>query len=568
MTDYLENNKLISYNQGGFRGGYRTTDHIFILKTLLNKYLHKLKNKLFVCFVDFKKAFDSVDRKALFQKLEKKGIGGNFLKIIKDMYSNTLYSCKFGDSYTDPFLATLGVKQGDSLSPTLFNLFVDDIDSAFTENINTKPVNLGKHIFNHLLYADDLVILSESPTGLQNCLNSLGNYCKRWRLNINVKKTKVMIFSKTVKKANTDHNSLNFKLNDKELEIVDEYKYLGITVTSNGQLKYAADILSQKARKAFFGLKANIPSSDNLSVQKWLKLYEAMIVPILTYGSEIWIADHNINLENLHNFTFEKTQSMIMKNILGVHNKTANLAIYTELGITPLCFKTFKLMFKYYNRLKKIESSTEYVYDLLRSAFQEDKKLTLEKFPSWGKSVEYLKTLFKLETLDLSHVQFDKEIKALYINKLMNQLNHMKNSESGKLRFYSKIISNFELQKYLTFNINKYLRLNLTKLRLSAHNLAIETGRYCKPIIPANERYCKSCKDKVEDEHHFLIDCPIYNQVREKFFTLFNKQMYPNETSMESINRLLNPSSIQELKNICSYLKESYPLRDTVFKDN
>ena len=59
--------------------------------------------------------------------------------------------------------------------------------------------------------------------------------------------------------------------------------------------------------------------------------------PILTYGSEIWIADHNINIENLHNLSFEKTQNMIMKQILGVHGKTSNLAIHAELGLEPLC---------------------------------------------------------------------------------------------------------------------------------------------------------------------------------------------------------------------------------------
>ena len=65
-----------------------------------------------------------------------------------------------------------------------------------------------------------------------------------------------------------------------------------------------------------------IPSSDSLSVQKWIKLYNSMITPILTYGSEIWIVDHKINIENLHNLSFEKTQNMIMKQILGVHGKT------------------------------------------------------------------------------------------------------------------------------------------------------------------------------------------------------------------------------------------------------
>ena len=63
------------------------------------------------------KRLSTADRNALFQKIENKGIGGNFLKFIKDMYSNTLYSCKFGDSDSEPFLTTLGVKQGDSLSP-------------------------------------------------------------------------------------------------------------------------------------------------------------------------------------------------------------------------------------------------------------------------------------------------------------------------------------------------------------------------------------------------------------------------------------------------------------------
>jgi hypothetical protein len=131
----------------------------------------------------------------------------------------------------------------------------------------------------------------------------------------------------------------------------------------------------------------------------------------------------------VHNLSFKKTQNMIMKQILGVH------AIHEELGLEPLCFKAFKLMFKYYNHLIKIEQSKDYVYDLLRSAFDEDKQLHSQNCLSWGKSVKQLKTTSNLDTLDLSHVQFSKEMSTYYSGKLMDQLIHIRNSDTGKLRF-------------------------------------------------------------------------------------------------------------------------------------
>ena len=88
LGDFLESKNLIGFNQGGFRGGYRTTDHIYILKTLINKYLMKHKNKLYVYFAVFKKTFDSVVRKALLHKLLKKGIGGKFFDLVTNMYSS------------------------------------------------------------------------------------------------------------------------------------------------------------------------------------------------------------------------------------------------------------------------------------------------------------------------------------------------------------------------------------------------------------------------------------------------------------------------------------------------
>ena len=126
------------------------------------------------------------------------------------------------------------------------------------------------HKFNHLLFADDLILISEKPSGLQHCLNALLEvYCEEWGLNINTKKTQIMIFKKN-KKAPTNEPTLNFTFTKSLLEKVNEYKYLGLIFNSNGKLNNAFQNLTQKGRKAYFGLRSKIQFGNNLSVKKTL----------------------------------------------------------------------------------------------------------------------------------------------------------------------------------------------------------------------------------------------------------------------------------------------------------
>ena len=144
--------------------------------------------KLYSCFIDFRKAFDSIWHSALFLKLQKLGIGGPFYNIIKDMYKTVTARVRCGQTLSEKFRIQKGVKQGDILSPLLFNIFLNDLIPLLNDPENTPPTLLTKDV-GCLLYADDLVILSTSKEGLQRSLDKLNQYCPTWKLDINVAKS-------------------------------------------------------------------------------------------------------------------------------------------------------------------------------------------------------------------------------------------------------------------------------------------------------------------------------------------------------------------------------------------
>ena len=124
--NYLEERRIMKENQSGFRAKRRTADILFILKTAINKYLSHRHQKLFLCYFDFSKAFDRVWRDGLL-KLIRYGIGGKIFNSVKSKYADTLAALKVNQTVTSCFKSELGVKQGDNLSPTLFNVYLNDI---------------------------------------------------------------------------------------------------------------------------------------------------------------------------------------------------------------------------------------------------------------------------------------------------------------------------------------------------------------------------------------------------------------------------------------------------------
>ena len=140
---------------------------------MVNKTCHKKGGKLFSCFVDFKKAFDSVPRDLLLNKLLNFGINGKFFNIVRGIYTNDQACIKMNNVRCPAFGINLGVRQGCVLSPLLFNIFLCDLAKTLQELENAPDVD-GVGI-NSLFWADDLV-LSENEEGLQHMITILEKY--------------------------------------------------------------------------------------------------------------------------------------------------------------------------------------------------------------------------------------------------------------------------------------------------------------------------------------------------------------------------------------------------------
>ena len=135
LTKYLDATGTIGDEQAGFRHGYSTIDHIFTLHAIIDLYLRRGK-RLYIAFIDYRKAFDFVDRVSLWDKMIAMGINGNFLHIIYNLYEKAKSCVKSEGRLSDYFTCNTGVRQGENLSPLLFSIFLNDFEKHISKHYN------------------------------------------------------------------------------------------------------------------------------------------------------------------------------------------------------------------------------------------------------------------------------------------------------------------------------------------------------------------------------------------------------------------------------------------------
>ena len=343
IMTWAENLEIIIEEQSGFRPKRSTIDNMFVLSTVINKYLKKKKGRLYCAYIDMEKAFDRINRDALWLKLGKLGISKKMLCMIKAIYKNVRACVKTSRGLTDMFNCPRGVKQGCILSPLLFSLFLNDIAKEMAAISNCITVH--DYDFRLLLYADDMILVSDTPYHLQRMLNQLEQYCNTWNLNVNINKSKITIFRKGGYLKRNEH----WTYKETPIEIVSSYKYLGIYVTSRCIWTECQKILDAQGTKVVYMLKSTLAQFNNLSSDLLFKIFDTKVLPILHYGAEIWGFHEAKNVERVH--------ANYCKFVLGVFDKhVPNIAVTGELGRVSLITHRLVTIIKFWLKLTHMEN--------------------------------------------------------------------------------------------------------------------------------------------------------------------------------------------------------------------
>ena len=543
------------YN-GGFKKGSQTADNMFILNGCIQKQV-ALKKPLYIAFIDFRKAFDTVDRHLLFEKLKNNGKLGRTTEVIQDMYAKTKSHIKINGLVTETFDEHLGVSQGGVLSPYLFTQFLSDMKDYLDE---TCGVCLScDEILLHLLWADDLILTSSTHQNLQQQLDNLYLYCNTYKLVVNTVKTQVMVIG--------DKNPRDFIFNNNTIETTSTYKYVGTIFSNDTKAPFDAntDYLRQQAQKAIFTIYRYCQPFGQVPSSLACKLFDSLVSPILEYGSQIWYTpQHAVKLDKIH--------THFLKHILHLKTTTPTASVLADFGRIPLRAKLQRTIINYWLRIKTLPENNlvKIVYTQLHELYLIGCKKT------WCSQI--VTALKEVHMDHLWHDDYDQHDQQLpsaavvknsifnfYEKQLLQQIHD--NSAYPKLRTYRLIKTNFHTEQFLLLPNADY-RIAIARFRNSSHTLEIERGRYHRPPIPAEQRICKYCSlTQVDDEIHFLLICE-HNQDLRLIFLNVVTQYIPNfNNQLTIVSKFIAIMTIQELEVINAlgkFLYSSFALRNNV----
>ena len=474
-------------------------------------------------------------------KLLGNSINGKMFQVIHNFYQNIKSCVVYSGSQSSSFQSFCGVRQGENLSPVLFSLFLNDMENFLETHhctgidfdIENDQLLLYLKIFV-LLYADDTVIFGTDPDSFQSNLNVFYEYCQLWKLNINYKKTKIMIFGRR------NYDGLEFKLGEHTINICNEFKYLGVVFSKSRSFYKAIKHNIDRAKKAMHLLYKRIRNLK-LPLDLQIELFNHTILPILLYGCEIWGYQNTKIIENV--------QNQFLRSITNLKKSTPIYMLYAELGITPIDIHIKSRMIGFWLKLVNSEDTKlcKTMYNLMQSELQSNPQY------KWLNSIkDILISVGRADLFTQSSIN-NPELVKIQIIQTLNDLNiqewHTKTAESFKGKNYKLFKNDQQFEAYLKI-LSRKSYTSLIKFRTGNHRLPVEVGRW--DGIPYTERKCTLCeKNDIGDEFHYLQICPTFDTERKTLI----KPYYFRRPNILKFRELLNTRNKNVLLKLSKFVQ-------------
>lgn len=450
------------------------------------------------------------------------------------------------EGLSDCFSSILGLKQGCPLSPTLFGLFLDELEQVLLDAVASGAEldlpRLAGVLVALLLYADDLALVATSAAGLQAQLDLLHDYCARWKLTVNISKTKVVLLSgargAAASVAAAEEAGLTY--GGQRLASASSFCYLGVQFSAGQPIAgSAAPARVQRARRALVNTNTRCAALGVAAAAVRLQLFTTMVDSVLSFGSEVWAVQLVAAAAGGGSGSGGRCSSGSLaealhlghlRRLLGVRQATPNAAVLAETGEQPLWVRWLRRAARLWNRLL-----AEPAGSLLRRALDTSLQLAMEapSTPlarrSWAAQLAAAMAAvgMPLDLLNPRPVNLERLKSAALARHVQLVSEAAAAPGATKLAFYVGLVRGGALPRGTEYAPAAYLgavrsrsrRVALAQLRTGSHWGAEETGRWAR--LPREQRVCPHCSGGVEDVPHMLFDCPLYAPVRARFPDLF-----------------------------------------------
>jgi hypothetical protein len=510
--------------QGAFFRGRGTRDQLFALSECL-RFRAAENLSTYAAFIDISKAFPSVWRDGLWLRLWKYGIRGKLWRIVKSIYEKTESCVLVNGSESSWFPISRGVREGSVLSPTLFACFINELVHELKDK--GFGIDIVSRVLFILLYADDIVLLAKSAEELQQMLNIVSEFCSKWRFKLNARKSAVVVFCK-------NKGGNEWKLGNSKIPVLNCYKYLGVHISDDLKWKVNISKIVEKAKKRLNSTKVLL-RNNKLSVKARLVIWKTILRPLLEYASCTWWTNRVEEKE------IERVQLSAAKTILGVNSKTSDVVVRGELGLHSLKLRRDIALLKWAGHVAKLDSSS-----LIKSLFElrySFKGRGRGRTRTWRAILDSVIKNYNLvdefkDIKNLSELEWFKLVDKKVLEKSNNDFREtLSNRIHSKLHLYRLVKNEIYLEDYLKGKLTDGVRLKF-KLRSGTNGLNNELGRRCKDV---SSRICKCCNlGVVEDEIHFITECPMFHSQRNSFFSNLSK------IENDEITNLLNNPDISD----------------------